>query len=290
MIGMKKIISVLLVSSFLISGLCAAAPKKPSSKLPKTTTTKTTSRKTTSSGSSTSCRDSSIEESCMDALLDICCSLMIANGVGVTFEDYPYANDGGFVINDYDSVTDGKFYNLLLDTSLFMFPASGLIGNRTRAELICFKFAGINFENLMFTNDLHSSEQNLGSMENAQGMFKLGAQIWCFQWDPISFGFNMDWLHMYGRNKYDSFSFETILRSYPISPLHLEWRYSFSGTPKNIYYSSDDTITDELLMNSCLMVGYIMDRFELYAAWEYVQDGFEQMRSNGFGIGVRAHF
>lgn len=287
---MKKTISVCMVLLFLISGLCAAAPKKPSSKLPKTTTTKTTTRKTTSSNSSSS--SSSIEESCMDALLDICCSLMIANGVGVTFEDYPYADGGGFVINDYESATDvdGKFYNLLLDTSLFMYPGSALMGNRTRAELTCFKFIGINFENIMFTNDLHQTEAHLGSMENAQGMFKLGAQFWCFQWDPISLGLNMDWLHMYGRKKYNTFAFETILRSYPFSPLHLEWRYCFSGSPRNVNYSSDDTITDELLMNSCLMVGFVMDRYELFVTWEYVQDGFEQMRSNGFGVGLRAHF
>ncbi len=282
---MKRILSFIL-SLFILNGFVFSQEIQECGSSPKKSSTVKSAPKKSSSSSSTS---SDLDSECMSILIDLCCDLMIENGIHVSFNDYPYADGGEFIVHDYNGSGTDKLCNFLLEDSVFYFPASNLMGNRTRFETTLFCFAGLNIENILYTNDLRNTDGRLLDFSDTQGILKLGAQIYCIQYNPISIGFNLDWLHMYNKIYFDTFYTEMIVRSYPVDPLHLEWRLGFSGMPKT-NYTVDDTIPTELLTTSSVMVGIVLSRLEVFATWEYVQDGYQQMRSNGLGFGFRYNF
>lgn len=251
--------------------------------------------------SSRAANDSDTSESLFAELLAF---LIIACGVGyywlnnVRFFDYPYEDD------DFVSPADGKYivrgtlsglsftdpgYNrsrFSLDTSLVYLHGFGM-GNETRFEGLLFPYAGPCFENLALCNfkkgDFDFTKKGL------RDNLRIGGEISLFQTNILSAYFIIQYATWFGNDFSDyknGCNVGILLRSYPIKPLVIEWRFNAENFPHEF-----------MVMESDLHLGLMIRRYEFFAAWKMLdflnsgEDESEHFKTlHGCTFGARVYF
>ena len=202
----------------------------------------------------------------------------------VQFQDFPYQpyGDGNYVvrgtIEEFLYTDAGRNRNRFsLGTSLVYLNELG-IGNESTFEGLFFPYFGPYFENLA----LYSRE---GFCDN----IKLGGQLSLLQTNLLSINFLALYTSWFGQGMEDfrnGYGLGLVLRSYPIKPLVVEWKFNFQN------YSHDFEVFE-----SNLQAGFMLSRYEFFAAWKVLS--FSNTSKNnachfgnfhGFTIGTRVYF
>ncbi len=245
--------------------------------------------------------ESSVAESFFEMLFDLFLDLWFIDSMIVTFDDYPYHSgkyiqfdssnpfiNGSSVTSDYQyDVPERKnqFYRFGIDTSMFFFP-SLMVGNQTRVEGLLWKFFGPIFQidttvpTSVFTdgNSLTSLDTNL----------QLGLQMSIFQTNPLSLYWTICWqrIQHQGIPVLNGVAFQLIARSYPISPLLIEWRGTIG-----ILNDESQTYSTEFNWESHLEIGMMLNGpVEVFAAWRYFSYLDISPACHGIEVGARYHF
>lgn len=242
--------------------------------------------------------------------------LWFIDNIIVTFDDYPYA-DGRYLNflseNTFSTSSDSysgsetvvvdeegnlvsevhkeQFYRFALETGFFYFPLDNIYGNETRFEGYFYKFFGPVFEHSLFgKNNAFAADTftSFGGLNHdaAAGNLKFGGQISLIHSNFFDASCHFQWAYWYGnfRNQNDlhGFNFGLILRSYPVKPVLIEWRFNWQSFGD--YYSS--------VYDSHLELGFMLNSpLEIYAAWKYRSDSvFLNSDAHGFAAGIKYHF
>lgn len=214
-----------------------------------------------------------------ELLLEICCGAWILNNFYVSFEPYPYANDGKYICYNLDNtiLPNTQFYRFSISTSGVYVPDIGY-GNESVFEGYFYKCFGPLVENTVYRD-----------AEEMTGDIKVGGQLALFQTSPFSLSVFMQWSHWYGEltTTFPSsgIAFGLHVRSFPFKPLVLEWR--FGGQTFGDDYAC--------LMESDLQIGAMIGRFELFCAWKNISVLSSSMKtkyneSNGITAGAKIYF
>lgn len=241
-----------------------------------------------------------------ELILDLITGVWFVNNALVTFEPYPYAAEGKYLVfgdlnaeSNFSSsyISEGqeleateeaepvktRVFRFAADTGMFWM--NGLsVGNETRFEGYLFKFIGPIVENTLYCK----TPEQFGQNGNDAGNLRLGAEFAIFQTNMLSGAFFIEWDHWYGSLKADGVALGLIARSYPIKPLMIEWRGMVHDFNKNEQ--------DICIWESILEVGFMAWRnIEVFASWRHLDAMecpyfFEGSRSDGVTAGVRVHF
>lgn len=239
---------------------------------------------------------------------EILAGLWVVNNITVTFEPYPYAQEGKYLIfgdlnakSNFDSAYTGsdedssasqsqeiksRVFRFAADTAMFWMNGFN-IGNETRIEGYLFKFFGPVFENTLYCRNAYLFGEN----GNDAGNLRLGGELALIQTNMISAAFLVQWDHWYGSLKADGTTVGFIIRSYPVKPLLLEWRTIWHCIP---YESASDS--GYVMWESILEAGFMVWRnIELFASWRHLDttqfvSWMGNTVYNGVSAGVRIHF
>lgn len=251
-------------------------------------------------------RRHSVVNSFSEIIGDIFGVLWLFNNIGVTFDDYPYS-DGRYLnfftpnmfsfgdefyldepdnsnnsenseLGNYSPVKRRKeqSYRFVVESGFFYFPVEKIMGNESRFEGYIWKFFGPVFENTLYT----SKNSFMDFSENFYGNLRLGGQFSLIHSNFFDTSFYMQWTYWYGQSlKLSGFNFGMILRSYPMNPILLEWRFNFQN------FAS----TSDIIFDSHFELGFELNSpFEIYIAWKYRQDEiFDRNISNAFAAGIK---
>ncbi len=251
-----------------------------------------------------------VESRLSDFFGDIFALIWLADNLGVTFDDYPYS-DGRylnfftpnvfsfgeeFYFDDSDdsdnseNFEDPEFenppkknkeqsYRFALETGFFYFPSQQIYGNETRVEGYIWKFFGPVFENTLYANTNSFTDFS----ENFCGNLRLGGQISLIHSNFFDTSFYMQWTYWYGKFvNLNGFNFGMIVRSYPMNPVLVEWRFNIQNFAN----------TDNIIFDSHLELGIELNSpFEIYLAWKYRQDEIlTNTSSHAFAGGIKYNF
>ena len=217
-----------------------------------------------------------------EILFDICDQIWIFSHMNADYDIAPYATRPKYIDYKAEDWQAEKFYRYTLETGTFFFLQDLTIGNESRIEGITYKFFGPVFENTLFTSFRSMSENsNIWLIGN----LRLGA-INLVNFNLFNVALNIQWTHWYGQKIIDGMNLGFILRSYPIKPVLLEWRVNWQS------FMTEENYNDfSAYFESHLELGIMVDkRIEIYAAWKYVNDRFNENIKNGVSSGVKFHF
>ena len=218
-----------------------------------------------------------------EILFDICDQIWIFSHMNADYDIAPYATRPKYIDYKAEEWQTEKFYRYTLETGTFFFPQDLTIGNESRIEGITYKFFGPVFENTLYTSFISMSENtNFWLIGN----LKLGGAINLVNFNYFNVAFNMQWSHWYGQKTIDGMNLGFIIRSYPIKPVLLEWRVNWQS------FMTEENYNDfSAYFESHLELGIMVDkRIEIYAAWKYVNDRFNENIKNGISTGMKLHF
>ncbi|MBQ5491586.1 MAG: hypothetical protein IIT68_05980 [Treponema sp.] len=237
-----------------------------------------------------------------ELIMDLLAGLWIVNNITVTFESYPYAQEGKYLIfgdlnakSNFDSAYTGsdedssasqsqeiksRVFRFAADTAMFWMNGFN-IGNETRFEGYLFKFFGPVFENTLYCKNAYL----FGETGNDAGNLRLGGELALVQTNMLSAAFLIQWDHWYGSLQADGINIGFIIRSYPVSPLLLEWRTSWHCLDENY-----------VMWESILEAGVMVWRnLEVFASWRHLDatqyvNWMDYTTYDGVSAGVRVHF
>jgi hypothetical protein len=207
------------------------------------------------------------------------------NNFTARYTAYPYANGNKYIVFNSSALAGSsstseyttRMSRFSADTSAVWLGDLGF-GNESTFEGFLAAGLGPYFENLI-VND---------SSNNSTGNIRLGGQISLFQSNPLSLALIFQWSHFYGDAAtslpQNGFAYGAIFRSYPFNPIVLEWRISAQDFSDNV------VITD-----SNLQAGFMLERFEIFAAWRAMWIGNNERndvtdRWDGATLGARVYF
>lgn len=226
--------------------------------------------------------------------------LWLFNNIGVTFDRYPYYS--GPYINIY-GITDEYYYYEgdgddedeyyyyepvnsaykdfrfeIESSTAFMFN-TGLLVEEVRFEGYFWKFFGPDIS--------HTSYWKIFTSEYT-GNLRIGGEFSWVQTNLFNFSTSFQWDHWYGTKKLDGLNVGLIVRSYPISPVTLEWRGNFHCVETDDARPIDG---DGYLYESLLEVGFMIDKgLEFNLAWRYASDYNYNTVDNGIAAGIKYYF
>lgn len=234
-----------------------------------------------------------------DLLAEVFIDMWFVNTVLVTFDDYPYAN-GSYIrlgsmmptdtdiFSEYDDESKPKvnqYYRFAVDTSFFFLPGL-MVGNETRFEGMLWKFFGPIFQIDTFTTtDSFSGNREFKSLDTN---LQLGLELSIVQTNPFALYWAFCWQRIQYRDLPVSsgISLQLIARSYPASPVLIEWRGTIAfmmlnGKPYSPKFNWESHLEIGMMMRGPL---------EVFAAWRYFAYEDLGAPANGVEIGVRYHF
>ncbi|MBP5251566.1 MAG: hypothetical protein J6Z17_04030 [Treponema sp.] len=217
-----------------------------------------------------------------EELFDLIFELLWLENYCVFYDDYPFKNGDFIVYSTSQSHTSARPYHYEIETGLYYFPRVNFLGNESRLEGTIWHFFGLIAENQISKN-LPDDEMT--------GLFKLGGTYHLFQTNPLSMSFYIQWARIYKPVQDNGFCIGLIIKSYIARRILLEFRCSISdfenGDEDNEGYEYDRDSVGECHLEAGFMFS---SRFELYAAWKVIQDGFAQTKESGVAAGVKCHF
>lgn len=241
----------------------------------------------------------SLSEAVTETFFDIFLDLWLLDTIFITFDDYPYCNGDYMKFGSKDTVieeilpdgSDGtkpraeQFYRFALDTSLFFFPGR-MVGNETRFEGLLWKFFGPLFQ-IDASVPLRSFDGN-EPFKSVNTNLQLGFQLSIIQTNPVSLYWALCWQRIQYQDMplSNGISLQLIARSYPASPILLEWRgtIGFMAKDGGAEYSPDFN------WESHLEVGMMINGpLEVFAAWRYFAYLALGTPVHGVEIGARYH-
>ncbi len=213
----------------------------------------------------------------------------------VRFFDYPYdeeasAADGKYVVRGTfgESIfyTDPGYHRtrFSLDTSAVYLHGFGF-GNETRFEGLLFPYVGPYFENLSLYNAKNGDFDF--SQKGFRNNVRLGGLVSLLQTNILSANFIVQYTAWQGEH-FDDFrrgaTVGLLLRSYPIKPLVLEWKFGYQFFPH-----------DFQIFESDLHVGIMINRYEIFASWKALDFSNEDTKTHfqtfyGASLGARVYF
>ena len=217
-----------------------------------------------------------------EILFEISNQIWIFSHMNADYDIAPYANRPKYIDFKAEEWETEKFYRYTFETGVFFFPQDLTIGNESRIEGITYKFFGPVFENTIFTSFKPVAENNYW----LEGNLRLGGAINLVNFNVFNAALHLQWSHWYGLKTIDGLNIGFILRSYPIKPVLLEWRVNWQAFLTEENYS-DFSAYFESNLELGIMTG---KRTELYAAWKYVNDRYNDIIKNGASTGVKLHF
>src|SRR5574344_48259 len=188
------------------------------------------------------------------------------NNFTARYTAYPYADGGKYIVFNSSTLAGAspmsenttRMSRFSADTSAVWLGELGF-GNESTFEGFLAAGLGPYFQNLI-VND---------SSNNSTGNVRLGGQISLFQTNPLSLALILQWSHFYGAAAQslpqNGFAYGAVFRSYPFNPLVFEWRISAQDFSDNV------AITD-----SNLQAGFMLERFEVFAAWRAMWIGNDE--------------
>ncbi|MCR4954259.1 MAG: hypothetical protein K6A43_09315 [Treponema sp.] len=237
----------------------------------------------------------------IDVFSDICCAVLellwLDNHLNMEFDEYPYANESKYIIYDgvlsdseaevLDVSSNGKFYRYTLESGAFYFPEHALIGNETRLEGYIYKFFGPVIENTLYFGNGGSNNSNYYSQNDIlRGNLRIGGTFNFVNFNIINIAANFQWTYWYGAKNHNGVNTGVIVRSYPFKPVLIEWRGNWQVLDSPHYNSE----TDPCILESHLELGFMAARYEAYAAWKYIYDGYLNTQDSGIALGLKVHF
>ena len=245
------------------------------------------SSKNNKSEESSTSNNSDAESSLVELFIEIFGYLWLINAEA-RYCPYPYssADSKYLTYNDFipveqseneDYSSPNRCFRFSADTS-FLWLKDLAIGNETSFDCMFYPLIGFYARNILLYDHIH----NDGSMGNIH----LGAIIPIFQTNPLSAYMKAGWTKWYNDVtpllKESAFFFGFELKSYPFKPLAVKWNFGWQ------FYENDVFVLD-----SDLQAGIMLDRFEIFAGWRYLETGTENADStcwHGTSSGIRIHF
>lgn len=245
------------------------------------------SKKSSTSPSSSSSLQDDAETSLVEFFLEIFAYLWLFNAEA-RYCPYPYSspNTKYLVYNDFIPLevenaetysSPNRYWRFSLDTSAFWLKGLA-IGNETKFNCMFYPLIGIYAENAFFYDHI-SGEETMGNVN-------LGLNVPIFQFNPLSLYCKLGWTKWYNDVtpllKDSAFFLGFEFKSYPFKPVAIKWDAGWQ------FYENDAYVYD-----SDLQIGIMIDRFEIFSGWKYLETGTEKVDSthwNGVSGGIRIHF
>ena len=225
-----------------------------------------------------------VTESLFDACIDVCSEvfvyLLLYNNLYSTYDEFPYAYSDNYVVLTNDM--SQKSYRGELEFGLSYFPQADSYLADVRLEALIWKFFGPVVEYQFVGNYLtpfnQSQERNY-----FYNRLLLGGQLSIFQTSILSMSGVVQWSCFHSNYYLDGLTLGYIFRSYPVKPIVIEWRGSFT-------INNDDSFINEQTVE----LGIMQDRMEMFIAYKL----FEYTLSNesdfnfdhGISAGAKFHF
>ena len=255
---------------------------------------KTTPEKSISSNTTTASSDS--DSGLFEFLVEMIALGWVLNNFPVKYTSYPYKYDSPKYLNWNSKITEElndalaavtdepqpetRRYRYSLSDSFFYLGDLGT-GNEFCFEGLFFPVIGPYFENLALT------EQD-GWFHNTYGNIRLGGQLALISSNIFSATGIIQWSRWYGNTseilKSNGLSLGMDLRSYPIKPICLQWKFSWQTFTEDVY-----------IYDSLLSAGILIDRLEIFAGWKVLEVGNTEHKSlsktwQGASAGCRLYF
>lgn len=225
--------------------------------------------------------DSTFTQILFEIIFDICDQIWIFSHINADYDIAPYANRSSYIDFKAEEWQAEKFFRYTFETGAFFFPKDLTVGNESRIEGITYKFFGPVFENTVFTNLKLSSNKKSW----LEGNLRLGGQLNLLNFNMLNIALNMQWTHWYGSKTIDGMCIGFTFRSYPAKPVLLEWRTNWQA-----YISEDEYNDFSTYYESHLELGIMTSKqTEVYGAWKYVNDRYNDKIKNGVATGVKLH-
>ena len=225
--------------------------------------------------------DSTFTQILFEIIFDICDQIWIFSHMNADYDIAPFATRSSYIDFKEESWQTEKFYRYTFETGAFFFPRDLTVGNESRIEGITYKFFGPVFENTLFT----SLKPAANKKSWLEGNLRLGGQINLVNFNFINIALNMQWTHWYGSKTIDGMCMGFTFRSYPAKPVLLEWRTNWQA-----YITEEDYNDFSTYYESHLEVGIMTSkRTEVYGAWKYIDDRYNDKIKNGVATGVKLH-
>ncbi len=225
--------------------------------------------------------DSTFTQILFEIIFDICDQIWIFSHMNADYDIAPFATRSSYIDFKEESWQTEKFYRYTFETGAFFFPKDLTVGNESRIEGITYKFFGPVFENTVFTSLKPAANKKFW----LEGNLRLGGQINLVNFNFINIALNMQWTHWYGSKTIDGMCMGFTFRSYPAKPVLLEWRTNWQA-----YISEDEYNDFSTYYESHLELGIMTSKqTEVYGAWKYVNDRYNDIIKNGVATGVKLH-
>lgn len=205
----------------------------------------------------------------------------------VVFDKYPY-HSGPYLTFDNSQSSNSpeeltyaegdKVWRYAVDTSFFYTPSGA--GNITRFEGFIFKCIGpiLELDSIFpFTTAEPKPADYIGNL-------RLGVEVALLQNNFINIIFTGQWCHYFNLDIHDGWIFGFTLRSYPVSPLMIEYRINME--------TFTDYDTDFAMVESHLEIGSMLFKspYEIFVAWDWQYKSLLNLNCHGFEVGARFHF
>ena len=225
--------------------------------------------------------DSSFASIIFDIIFEICDQIWIFSHINADYDIAPYANRSSYIDFKAEEWQAEKFFRYTFETGAFFFPKELTVGNESRIEGITYKFFGPVFENTVFTSLKPAANKKFW----LEGNLRLGGQLNLLNFNMLNIALNMQWTHWYGSKTIDGMCMGFTFRSYPAKPVLLEWRTNWQA-----YISEDEYNDFSTYYESHLELGIMISKqTEVYGAWKYVIDRYNDIIKNGVAAGVKLH-
>ena len=225
--------------------------------------------------------DSTFTQILFEIIFDICDQIWIFSHMNADYDIAPFATRSSYIDFKEESWQTEKFYRYTFETGAFFFPKDLTVGNESRIEGITYKFFGPVFENTVFTSLKPAANKKFW----LEGNLRLGGQLNLLNFNMLNIALNMQWTHWYGSKTIDGMCMGFTFRSYPVKPVLLEWRTNWQA-----YISEDEYNDFSTYYESHLELGIMTSKqTEVYGAWKYVNDRYNDIIKNGVAAGVKLH-
>ncbi|WP_407425557.1 hypothetical protein [Treponema sp.] len=289
---MKKILAVILAficitSPFFSYGAFDSAVEKSQNEKSKQDEKPKESNSKKESSSSASSADSA-EASLVEFFFELFAYVWLINFYA-RYYPYPYSYDDTKYLSYKDLMSDDfesdlqtattplRFYRFSLDTSFVWLKELG-IGNESNFDCMIFPVIGLYAKNLILFDHIHGE----GNMGNIQA----GINFPVFQTNPLSLYLKFGWSRWYNDItpllRDNAFVFGGEVKSFPFKPVTLRWKFDWQFYDNDLYVFDSD-----------LLAGVMLDRYEIFAGWKYLETGTQKSDStewNGLNCGIRIHF
>ncbi len=196
------------------------------------------------------------------------------NNLGTTYGPYPHAPEGYVLWQDAEgeSPPGGRDQRYSTDAQAFELKGFGR-GAWARLEGRFFRFIG-PYAEVWTLDDGHA----------VQYSSRLGGQVSLFNADGFNWFLYGQYVHWFGAIERDGSGFGSVMRSYPVKPLSLEWR------------AGVQTFDGFVVGASEVSIGALIGRFEPYVGYRWWNLGTGGDSSVDIGAwsgafaGLRAHF